>query len=95
MIRAQSVRPETTVERHTASLPRYKVLLHNDDVNSMEGVVKALMTVFKFGRIKAEQIMLEAHRTGLALCAIEPLEQAEFHRDQLTSFSLTATLERE
>lgn len=95
MTKSPSARPETTIDRHTTRLPRYKVLLHNDDVNSMERVVRALMTVFKFGRIAAERIMMEAHRNGLALCAVEPLEQAELHRDQLTSFSLTATLEPE
>ena len=39
--------------------------------------------------------MLEAHKNGVALCAVEPFEQAEFHRDQLISFSLTATIEPE
>jgi ATP-dependent Clp protease adapter protein ClpS len=39
--------------------------------------------------------MFEAHQKGLALCTVEPLEQAEFHRDQLKSFSLTATIEQE
>jgi ATP-dependent Clp protease adapter protein ClpS len=53
------------------------------------------MRVFKFERLECERIMLEAHRNGSALCAIEPLEQAEFHRDQLTSFSLIATIEKE
>lgn len=88
-------KPETPVEHRATTLPRYKVLLHNDDRNTMEHVVRALMAVFKFERDVCERIMWEAHTTGVALCAVEPLEQAELHRDQLQSSSLTATIEPE
>lgn len=90
-----STKPGMDVARNSTLLPLFKVLLHNDDVNSMEHVVKVLMKVFRFNRARSEKIMLEAHRVGLALCTIEPLEQAELHRDQLQSFSLTATIEPE
>lgn len=85
----------TAVEQERVLMPRYKVILHNDEVNSMDHVVRALMRVFKFEQEECERIMWEAHRNGLALCAVEPLEQAELHRDQLQSFSLTATIEPE
>lgn len=90
-----STKPGTAAEQRTTYLPLYKVLLHNDDRNTMEHVVKVLMQVFKFERPECERIMLEAHLTGVALCAVEPLEQAELHRDQLQSFSLSATIEQE
>ncbi len=90
-----TTKPGQVLEQHTTLLPRYKVLLHNDDVNSMDHVVNALMRVFKFERAACERIMLEAHRNGVALCAVEPLEQAELHRDQLISFSLVSTIEKE
>jgi ATP-dependent Clp protease adaptor protein ClpS len=83
------------VEREAPVIPRYKVLLHNDDVNSMEHVVHALRKVFKFELEVCVRIMLEAHDQGVALCTIEPLEQAELHRDQLLSLSLVATIEPE
>jgi ATP-dependent Clp protease adaptor protein ClpS len=82
-------------ERETIIMPRYRVLLHNDDVNSMEHVVKALRQVFKFDEQECVRLMIEAHNNGLALCAVEPLEQAELHRDQLISFSLVASVEPE
>jgi ATP-dependent Clp protease adaptor protein ClpS len=88
-----STKPGTVLDQHTMRLPLYKVLLHNDDRNTMEHVVKALMHVFRFAKHVCEQIMMEAHVNGVALCAIEPLEQAELHRDQLLSFSLAATIE--
>lgn len=97
MVMFASTRPEpaTVSGQHTAHIPQYKVLLHNDDVNTMEHVVKVLMQVFKFSQAVCEQIMMEAHRTGVALCVIEPFEQAELHREQMTSFSLVATIEPE
>lgn len=95
MTNIPSTKPGTLLERSIKLLPRYRVLLHNDDVNSMEHVVKSLMRVFRFDTPRCEQIMLEAHKNGVALCATEPFEQAEFHRDQLISFSLIATIEPE
>lgn len=95
MAETPGTRTAPTVEREAIIMPRYKVLLHNDDVNSMEHVVKALRQVFKFDEQECIRIMAEAHANGLALCTVEPLEQAELHRDQLISFSLVATIEPE
>jgi ATP-dependent Clp protease adaptor protein ClpS len=90
-----STSPAELTQLHTTHIPRYKVLLHNDDKNSMDYVVLSLMKVFKFSKEECERIMLEAHRNGVALCVVEPLEQAELHRDQLHSLSLIATIEQE
>lgn len=89
--------PNTSIviEQRTSLIPRFKVLLHNDDVNSMDHVTESLMRVFSLGRSWAKSIMLEAHRNGVAVCAVEPLEQAELHRDRLKSYSLTATIEQD
>jgi ATP-dependent Clp protease adaptor protein ClpS len=95
MAERPSTSPASVIERETITMPRYKVLLHNDDRNSMDHVVKALQQVFKFEIEECVRIMLEAHDQGVALCAVEPLEQAELHRDQLISFSLVATIEPE
>lgn len=88
-------RPGTRAEQYTLHIPLYKVLLHNDDHNSMEHVIKALKRVFNFELRVCERIMMEAHQNGLALCTVEPLEKAEHHRDQLNSFSLISTIEPE
>ena len=92
---SSSTRPETVTERAPTAFPLYRVLLHNDDSNTMDHVVRVLMRVFRFGQSECERIMLEAHRNGVALCTIEPLEQAELHRDRLRSSSLIATIEPE
>ncbi|HEY7064498.1 MAG TPA: ATP-dependent Clp protease adapter ClpS [Chloroflexota bacterium] len=90
--------PETptlpNVEDLAKLLPPYKVLLHNDDHNSMDHVVRSLLrSVPKLSRIRAIQIMLEAHNHGVALVIVCPLEQAELFRDRLESCGLTATIE--
>jgi ATP-dependent Clp protease adaptor protein ClpS len=78
----------------TRLLPPYNVLLHNDDVNTMDHVVHALLrSVPRLTRAEAIQIMLEAHHTGVALVVTCPLEQAELYRDRLQSYGLTATIE--
>jgi ATP-dependent Clp protease adaptor protein ClpS len=87
--------PGTSAEQDMLHIPLYRVLLHNDDHNSMDHVVKSLMQVFKFELKECERIMMEAHQNGMALCTVEPLETAEHHRDQLNSFSLLATIEPE
>ena len=97
MITCSSTKPGTipVTVRHITHIPRYKVLLHNDAVNTMEHVVRSLMRVFKFEQSICERIMLEAHSNGVALCVVESLEQAELHREQLAAFSLIATIEPE
>jgi ATP-dependent Clp protease adaptor protein ClpS len=87
--------PGTNAEQQTLHIPLFKVLLHNDDHNTMEHVIKALLRVFKFELSVCDRIMREAHQNGVALCTLEPLEKAEHHRDQLVSFSLISTIEPE
>ncbi len=93
--RTKRPRTVTVLEEQRTHIPLYKVLLHNDDVNMMDHVVRALMQVFKFEQQVCERIMMDVHNNGIALCTVEPLEQAELHRDQLRSFSLTTTIEPE
>src|SRR5437870_2064048 len=49
-------------------LPRYKVLLHNDDHNTMDHVVYALQRVVQgLSLAEALRIMYEAHTSGVAV----------------------------
>lgn len=86
---------EQQTRDRTAILPPYNVLLHNDDVNTMDHVVVALLkSVPSLTLERAVAIMLEAHNHGVAVVITCPLEQAELYRDRLESFGLTATIER-
>lgn len=77
------------------TLPPYRVILHNDDVNEMGHVVRALLaSVPELDLRAATAIMLEAHLRGRAEVIACPLERAELYRDRLKSHGLTATIER-
>ncbi|NJK35692.1 MAG: ATP-dependent Clp protease adapter ClpS [Oscillatoriales cyanobacterium SM2_2_1] len=74
--------------------PRYRVLLHNDDYNTMEHVVQSLMQVVNgLTQPQAVDIMMEAHSAGVALVITCVQEHAEFYCDGLKSKGLTSTIE--
>ena len=78
----------------TQLLPRYRVLLHNDDHNSMGHVVHALRRVVPgISRAEAVRIMFEAHEVGVAVVITCPKELAEHYRDGLRSYGLISTIE--
>jgi ATP-dependent Clp protease adaptor protein ClpS len=87
-----------TSEEHAAGVcqsPPYAVILHNDDVNEMEYVVAALQkAVVSLSTAEARRIMLIAHEAGRSVVIVCPLERAEFYRDRIRSFRLSATVER-
>ena len=58
-------------ERVRKRSPRYKVLLHNDPVNSMEYVVATLQQVVpQLSEQDCMAVMLEAHNTGVGLVIV-------------------------
>lgn len=84
-------RSTSTVRKHA---PRYKVLLHNDDFNSMEYVVETLMkTVSGMTQPQAVNIMMETHNSGVGLVITCALEHAEFYCETLRNHGLTSTIE--
>ncbi len=97
--------PTTTPETHTetrdgtALAPRWKVMLLNDDVTTVEFVISLLMKVFQKQREEAVRLTWEIHYTGSALVTVTTLERAELYVEQVRSlarprgYPLTATLE--
>lgn len=75
-------------------LPPYRVILHNDDHNSMDHVVRSLLrSVPSLTIEEAVQVMMTAHENGQATVIECPKEAAEHYRDSLESCGLTATIE--
>tara|TARA_B100000524_G_scaffold63238_1_gene29248 strand:+ start:542 stop:859 length:318 start_codon:yes stop_codon:yes gene_type:complete len=88
------------LEKDTAALkkksPKYKVLLHNDPVNSMEYVTICLREVVpQLSEQDAISIMLEAHNTGVGLVIVCDLEPAEFYSESLKSKGISSSIEKE
>ena len=76
--------------------PKYKVLLHNDPVNSMEYVTVVLREVVpQLSEQDAISIMLEAHNNGIGLVIVCDLEPAEFYSESLKSKGITSSIEKE
>lgn len=75
------------------SLPPFKVLLHNDDVNDQLHVVESLVQVTPLTTRDAFRVMTEAHAKGLSLVMTTHRERAELYAERLQSKGLTATVE--
>lgn len=75
------------------TLPPYRVLLHNDDVNTEAHVVATICELTTLGRPRAVVAMFEAHTTGLSLLLVTHKERAELYQEQFKSKSLTVTIE--
>lgn len=87
-------RTDEQVRQLLRLIPRYRVLLFNDDEHTMDEVVAALLrTVLTLTVDDAFRIMLEAHTNGQSEVVICPKEQAEFYREKLRSYGLAVTIE--
>jgi ATP-dependent Clp protease adapter protein ClpS len=74
-------------------LPPWKVLLHNDDKNDFEFVIRSIIALTPLQKTAAIQCTVEAHKTGVALLLTTHKERAELYQDQFQSLGLTVTIE--
>ena len=92
---ATPVREESS---RTEEAPRtdqpWDVIVWDDPVNLMSYVVFVFRRVFGYPEPVARKLMLEVHRTGSALVASEPREQAERYVRELHGYGLHATIQR-
>lgn len=88
----QAAKPSETRNK-PKQLPPYKVLLHNDDVNSFDHVIASILKLTTLTPQEAILRTLEAHESGLALLLTTHRERAELYIDQFASLKLTATAE--
>ena len=79
----------------------FKVLLHNDDYTSMEFVVDVLIHIFHKSHLESEQITLQIHEKGKAICGVYTFEIAHTKAQQVkqqakeNEFPLLATVEED
>lgn len=67
--------------------PRWNVILHDDDVTTMEFVVWLLVSLFGRALDDAVALMLEVHETGAAVVCACSQERAELYVEQVTSLA--------
>jgi ATP-dependent Clp protease adaptor protein ClpS len=80
-------------KRRPKQLPPFKVLLHNDEVNTFESVIAAILKLTTLQPQEAVLRTLEAHETGVALLLVTHKERAELYHEQFTTFKITVTIE--
>ena len=80
-------------KRKPRQLPPYKVLLHNDDVNSFDHVIKSIVRLTPVPTEEALLKTIEAHETGVALLLVTHLERAELYAEQFASLKIIVTIE--
>lgn len=91
--------PDQETGERTRLAPRWKVILHNDDVTTFEFVTNLLKSLFHKPQAEAVRLTHEVHETGSALIVVVSFERAELYVEQVRSlarprgFPLTATME--
>jgi ATP-dependent Clp protease adaptor protein ClpS len=74
-------------------LPIWKVLLHNDDVNQFDHVIKTIVMLTRLNEQEATLRTAEAHVQGVSLLLSTHQERAELYQQQFGSRNLTVTIE--
>ena len=88
------IAPRTTpAKKPPGFLPPWKVLLHNDDKNSVDFVIVTIVELTPLNEMEAKARTTEADKTGVALLLVTHKERAELYQDQFQSKGLTVTIE--
>ena len=87
-----ATRPQPTLPK-PKMLPPYKVLLHNDDVNDFEHVIRCIIKLTQLSLEEAVERTWQAHAGKVALLLVTHRERAELYCEQFACFQLTVTAE--
>ena len=87
------VKERAKPKRVPKQLPPYRVLLHNDDVNTFDYVIKTILMLTTIPPQEALVKTIEAHEAGLVLLLVTHRERAELYEEQFRSRNLTVTIE--
>lgn len=86
---------ETEVKTKEAAEHPWNVVVHNDPVNLMSYVTMVFQRVLGFSKERAEKHMLEVHKVGRSVVWSGGREKAEMYVQQLHSYLLLATIEKD
>lgn len=74
-------------------LPPWKVLLHNDDKNTVDHVISSIVELTPLNEQDALDRTKEAHETGVSLLLVTHRERAELYLEQFQTKTLSVTIE--
>lgn len=85
--------PPSPAPSRVDTLPPWRLLLHNDERNEMQEVVRAIQKLTHLPAREAFTRMMEAHTRGIAVLMETHREHAELLAEQFATFKLTVTAE--
>lgn len=90
------VRPKQTPkkEKKERRIPRYHVILWNDDDHSYDYVIRMMKELFGYPATTGFKIALKVDSEGRAICITTTKEHAELKRDQIHAYGRDALIER-
>lgn len=72
-----AVTPDVVYEEELELEPRYRVLIHNDDVTTFDYVIRILGQIFLLSHEMADHIAWTTHEQGQAVVVIRPRPEAD------------------
>jgi ATP-dependent Clp protease adaptor protein ClpS len=72
----------------------WAIIVWNDDVTTFQTVIQAFVEIFNHSVERADQLAWTIHRTGKAVAAIRPMEEAEAAVRDLHRRKISASLAR-
>lgn len=84
---------EPGTDQDTALVPPYRVILHNDDINTFDHVIRTILKLTPLKQAEAIEKTLEAHETGSSVLLVTTRERAELYVEQFATYNLTVTAE--
>jgi ATP-dependent Clp protease adaptor protein ClpS len=72
----------------------WAVIVWNDDVNTFQNVIKALVEIMHHTFDRAEQLTWKVHNTGKAVVGIRPQEEAKVAVRAIRARGIGATMDR-
>jgi ATP-dependent Clp protease adaptor protein ClpS len=81
-------------EDFTLTEDLWAVLVWNDDVNTFDHVITALVEILRHSPARAEQLAWKVHNEGRAVVALRPHEEAVAAVEALLSRKIQASLDR-
>ncbi|MEL7237440.1 MAG: ATP-dependent Clp protease adaptor ClpS [Planctomycetota bacterium] len=85
--------PKERTKPRRKSLPPWKVMLHNDEINAFEDVIDAILEITPLNASRAVQVTYDAHCRGVSLILTTHRERAELFVEQFKTRQIRASAE--
>jgi len=85
--------PAETVEKFLDDEDLWAIIVWNDDVNTFDHVIKALVEILQHTTARAEQLTMKIHNSGNAVVGIRPKDEAQAAVSRFLARGIQASLD--